>query len=544
MVTAASPRDATGPLVLMVLDGWGMREDAADNAITRAPARAFYELWETYPHTLLEAHGEAVGLVEGQMGDSNVGHLNLGAGRVVYQNLARIFRAAADGTLARSPVLAEAFARGRSHALHLFGLLSDGGVHSHMDHLLALLELARAADVRRAYLHLCLDGRDVPPQSAFRYLERLAEGLARIGVGAVATVMGRYYGMDRDNRWERTEKAYRAMVEGAGPTARSAPEAVARSYADGITDEFVMPTVLVDAAGRPVATIRPDDAVFVFNFRADRVRQITRALADPAFDRFPRPAGPVAWVGGMTLYDENFPLPHVFEPLSVPNNLAEWLAKLGIPQLHVAETEKYAHVTFFFNGGVEEAHPGEDRILIPSPKVATYDLKPEMSAPAITEAVLAALAPDAPKRYGFILLNYANSDMVGHTGIQEAAEAGVRAVDAGIRAIHEAVRARGGWLVVTADHGNAERMRDDAGQPDTNHTKAPVPLIVAGPRRDFRLRPGKLGDVAPTILRLLGWPVPPEMTGTVLIEEGPQDGSDGPVERSGERGQEEGRDAG
>lgn len=505
-----------GPMVLMILDGWGMREDAPDNAISRAPARTFAQLWDRYPHTTLAAHGEAVGLIQGQMGDSNVGHLNIGAGRVVYQNLARLQKAIKDGTFARSPVLKTALERASGHRLHLFGLLSDGGVHSHVDHLLAIMQAAKDTGVQDVCLHLCLDGRDVPPQSAMVYLEQLANGIGTMGVGRVATMMGRYYGMDRDNRWDRTEKAYRAMVEGLGPTARSAPEAVSSSYQHDVTDEFLVPTVLVDGANQPVGRIRPDDTVFIFNFRADRVRQMVHALGDKNFHRFPRPFPAVGWMGGMTLYDENFPLPHVLDPIDLPNNLAAWLSAHGKQQLHVAETEKYAHVTFFFNGGVEAPYPGEDRILIPSPKVATYDLEPAMSAAQITQTVLKAL-DDAT--YDFILLNYANSDMVGHTGIQKAAEAGVRAVDEGIRAIAEAVLKRDGWLVITADHGNAEKMQDDEGGPDTNHTSSPVPLIVVGASsRGMKLKSGQLADVAPTVLTLMGMSIPPEMDGVVLVQ--------------------------
>jgi 2,3-bisphosphoglycerate-independent phosphoglycerate mutase len=511
------------PTVLMVLDGWGLREPVPDNAIATAPAVHFQDLWTRYPHTQLKAHGEAVGLVPGQMGDSNVGHLTIGAGRVVYQNLARIFRAIDDGSLAHSPVLAEAFRRAEDRPLHLFGLLSDGGVHSHQDHLFALLRLARDAGVKDVALHLALDGRDVPPESGMRYLAALADALGEVGIGRVATLMGRYYGMDRDRRWDRTELAYRAMVEGQGPTARSAPEALAASYAAGRTDEFVVPTVLVDAEGSPVAPIRPDDPVFIFNFRADRVRQILHALADPGFTAFTRPAGLVQWVGGMTLYDENFVVPHVFAPPDVLDNLAAWLSRQGLTQFHVAETEKYAHVTFFFNGGVEEACPGEVRQLVPSPKVATYDLQPEMSAAGITEAVLKALAEDA---YDFILLNYANADMVGHTGDLEATRRGVRAVDEGIGRIADAVLAKRGWLVVTADHGNAERMVDADGGRDTNHTDAPVPFIVVGPNTEgMRLKAGGgLADVAPTVLTLMRLPIPAAMTGQVLIER--QEGAD------------------
>ena len=501
------------PLVLVVLDGWGLREDAPDNAITRAPSRNMDALWREWPHTELQAHGEAVGLVPGQMGDSNVGHLNLGAGRVVYQNLARIHRAVEDGSLAKSPVLAEAWRRAKGHRLHLFGLLSEGGVHSHQDHLGAILESAAAAGVEDVALHLCLDGRDVPPESALQYLTRLADQVTEAGVGRVATIMGRYYGMDRDQRWDRVEAAYRAMLEGQGATARSAPEALSQAYEAGKTDEFVPPTVIVDDQGAPVGTIRGDDVVFIFNFRADRVRQMSRGLGDPAFDHFARPFPKVAWLGGMTVYDENFPMPHVFEPMDVPNNLAEWLSRQGIRQYHIAETEKYAHVTFFFNGGVERAYEGEDRKLIPSPKVATYDLEPQMSASGVTQAAVEGIRSGA---YGFVLLNYANADMVGHTGIQEAAEAGVRAADEGVGAVWDAVRETEGILVVTADHGNAERMRDEHGGPETNHTGAAVPLIIAG-AGPLELRTGGLADVAPTILALMGLPTPPEMSGQNLI---------------------------
>ncbi|MGC8488673.1 MAG: 2,3-bisphosphoglycerate-independent phosphoglycerate mutase, partial [Clostridia bacterium] len=318
------------PTVLVVMDGWGMREDTADNAITRAPARHFDELWRDWPHTTLKAHGEAVGLIAGQMGDSNVGHLTLGAGRVVYQNLARVFRAIQDGTLSTSPVLRTAFEAAATGRLHFFGLLSNGGVHSHQTHLFELLRLARRAGVDDIALHLALDGRDVPPESALTYLGDLADVLGKLGGRIrVATIMGRYYAMDRDNRWERTEKAYRAMVEGVGPRARSAPEVVADSYHRSVSDEFVLPTVLVDEQDDPVGLIRPQDTVFIFNFRADRVRQMLHALGDPAFDRFARPMAQVRFLGGLTLYDENFPVPHVFEPPSVPDNLAEWLSKRG-----------------------------------------------------------------------------------------------------------------------------------------------------------------------------------------------------------------------
>lgn len=510
---------AKRPTVLVVMDGWGMRKDTADNAITKAPARHFDQLWERWPHTTLKAHGEAVGLIADQMGDSNVGHLNLGAGRVVYQNLARIFRAMADGTLARSPVVQAAFQAALGQRLHLLGLLSDGGVHSHQEHLFALLRLARQAGVEDIRLHLALDGRDVPPESALRYLGALADVMGEVGGDIrVATIMGRYYAMDRDNRWDRTERAYRAMVEGIGPRARSAPEAVTGSYDQDVSDEFVLPTVLVDEHDSPVGLIRPDDSLFVFNFRADRVRQILHALSDPDFDRFPRPMEQVAWTGGLTLYDENFPVPHVFAPPAVPDNLAEWLSKRGLSQFHVAETEKYAHVTFFFNGGVEQQYPGEERKLIDSPKVATYDETPEMSAKGITKEVIQALDSD---RYDFILVNYANADMVGHTGDLEAAKKAVATVDEQLGLLAEKVLEKEGLLAITADHGNAEHMTDSEGGPDTNHTEAPVPLVLVGQQaKGMKLRDGGgLSDVAPTLLSLMGLPVPDAMTGEDLRDE-------------------------
>ena len=507
------------PVVLVVLDGFGLSPDAPANAVTTAPARHFNTLWHKWPHTTLTAHGEAVGLIAGQMGDSNVGHLNLGAGRVVYQNLARVYRAIDDGTLAQSPVLAGAFSAAAGGRLHLFGLLSPGGVHSHQDHLFYLLKRARAAGVGDIVLHLALDGRDVAPKSALIYLRDLADVMGEIGGPIrIATIMGRYYGMDRDNRWDRTEKAYRAMVEGVGPRARSAPEAVAAAYHEEATDEFVRPTVLVDDHGAAVGLIRPEDSVFLFNFRADRVRQMLHALADPDFSHFPRPMDRVGAIAGLTLYDENFPVPHVLTPPSVPDNLAEWLSRRGLRQFHVAETEKYAHVTFFFNGGVEKPYPGEDRKLVDSPRVATYDETPAMSADGITREVLAALDQG---RYDFILVNYANADMVGHTGVLEAARAAVRTVDEAIARLADKVLEKGGLLAITADHGNAERMTDADGGPDTNHTDAPVPLVLVGEAvKGVELREGGgLADVAPTLLRLMGIPVPDAMTGQSLVRD-------------------------
>lgn len=507
------------PAVLIVLDGWGIAPANAVNAIATAPDRAFQRLRERYARTstTVEAHGRAVGLMAGQMGDSNVGHLTIGAGRIIHQNLARIFDAIETGELAANPVLGQLMEKARGGRLHLLGLLSPGGVHSHQEHLAALLRICRDAGLSDIYLHVWLDGRDVPPKSAAGSLEYLANTLNTVGVGQVASVSGRYYAMDRDRRWERTERAYRAMVEGRGATARSAPEALMAAYAQGLGDEFVEPTVLVDETGRPVGPIAADDVVLVFNFRPDRVRQITRALFDPAFDHFDRPYPQVAAMAGMTRYDENFALPYLFGPSTVPNNLAEWLSGLGLTQLHVAETEKYAHVTFFFNGGTEEPYPGEDRVLIPSPKVATYDVAPAMSAVAIADTVVEDIARGG---HDFILLNFANSDMVGHSGKLDATQEAVRVVDAQIDRIQKAVAAAGGTLFIVADHGNAEVMADADGQPHTNHTTNPVPFVMVTDEPSLaakRLVAGGLRDVAPTILDAMGLPVPVEMTGQSLL---------------------------
>lgn len=504
------------PVVLMVLDGWGDAPPAPGNAIYSAPDRCYRALRDRYLATRVAAHGKAVGLLPDQMGDSNVGHLTIGAGRIVVQNLPRITEAVQSGTLAQNPVLNAAIDRARGHRLHVMGLLSPGGVHSHEEHLYALMAIFQERDLHNVAYHLWLDGRDVPPSSAMSALERFAECLNATGTGYAASVAGRYYAMDRDNRWDRTEKAYRAMVQGQGVTAASAVEALDHAYQNGQTDEFVVPTVIVDDHGRPVGTVASDDVVLVYNFRADRVRQMTRALADPDFDAFLRPMSQVA-VYGMTAYDEDFALPHLFGPLAVKNNLAQWLASHGLRQLHVAETEKYAHVTFFFNGGQEKVYDGEDRVLIPSPKVATYDLAPAMSAPAIADAVIEKLPNDD---YAFILLNFANADMVGHTGKLESARAAVRVVDDQIDRVAAAVLARDGALVIVSDHGNAEVMMDADGQPNTNHSTNPVPLaIVAGPEwvQDRQLAGGGLQDVAPTVLDLMGLAIPTEMTGQSLL---------------------------
>ncbi len=508
------------PLVLIILDGWGWAPPSPGNAITQARTPNFDNLRAAFPFTVLGAAGEAVGLPEGQMGNSEVGHLNIGAGRVVYQDITRITKAIRTGEFFRNPVLVAAMEKARSRSLHLLGLVSDGGVHSHLEHLYALLEMARRFSVERVFIHAFLDGRDVPPASAGGYLAALEEKCRELGTGEIATVMGRYYAMDRDKRWERVEKAFAALVAGEGEKASSARAALEASYARGVTDEFVVPTVITDDFGRPRGTIAPGDVVIFFNFRADRARELTRAFTDRDFAGFPRKNGfPGVHFVCMTQYDATIEAPVAFPPVSLSSTLGEVLAGLGLRQLRIAETEKYAHVTFFFNGGVEEPNPGEDRILIPSPKVATYDLKPEMSAYEVTDAVLRELAAD---KYDVVVLNYANPDMVGHTGVLEAAVKAVEAVDECLGRVVAAVRARGGVALVTADHGNAEQMLEEDGTPHTAHTTNDVPFILVGEAyRGASLREGGvLADIAPTMLDILGVPRPEEMTGRSLLEAG------------------------
>ncbi len=504
-------------VALIVLDGWGYREEADANAIALARTPFFDRLWSEFPHTLLHASEERVGLPSGQMGNSEVGHLNLGAGRVVYQDIVRISKAIRTGEFQRNPAFLKAMdgARERGKALHLIGLLSDGGVHSLHTHLYALLEMAKAARVPRVCVHAILDGRDTPPTSGIRHVENLLLKIRTIGTGEVATVAGRYWTMDRDNRWDRVERGYRAMVRGEGKEYGDPLAAVAASYEAGKTDEFMEPAVIV-RDGRPAGRIEPGDSVIFFNFRADRAREITRALTMEKFDRFPRPERLGLDYVCMTTYDETFGLPVAFAPQAMENILAAVFAANGIRNLRIAETEKYAHVTYFFNGGEEKAFPGESRILIPSPSVATYDLKPEMSA---YEVGARAAAEIATGKYDVLVLNFANGDMVGHTGIIPAAVRAVEAVDDNLRTVVEKVWDLGGVALVTADHGNAEQMTDpETGEPHTAHTINLVPLVFADPSgKSVALRDDRaLEDLAPTILGLLGIPPPPEMTGEDL----------------------------
>ncbi|MDI6812780.1 MAG: 2,3-bisphosphoglycerate-independent phosphoglycerate mutase [Desulfitobacteriaceae bacterium] len=507
------------PLLLMILDGWGYSQETRGNAIAQAHLPNFHRLEATYPHTLLQASGEAVGLPLGQMGNSEVGHLNIGAGRVVYQELTRIFKAIADGELARNPVLLAAMrqAQTKHSALHIMGLVSDGGVHSHLQHLYALLEMAKAEGLQEVYIHAFLDGRDVLPQSAKDYLIQLEEEILKVGVGKIASVSGRYYTMDRDNRWERVEKGYRALARGEGEKAAGALAAVEQAYDRRVTDEFILPTVVMDAEGKPVGPIRDGDSVIFFNFRADRAREITRAFVDEDFQGFEREKKLKVHFVCMTEYDVTIPAPVAFLPQNLEETLGEVLARRNLKQLRIAETEKYAHVTFFFNGGIEEALPGEERSLIPSPKVPTYNLQPEMSAFGITEELLKRLK-DNP--YDVIILNYANADMVGHTGVFNATVKAVEAVDHCLGELIPEVLRLGGSVLVTADHGNAELEIDpEKGTPFTAHTSNPVPFILVDDRlKGATLRQdGSLCDIAPTILQLLHIPQPKEMMGESLL---------------------------
>lgn len=506
------------PLVLIVLDGFGVRDNGADNAIALARTPNLDHFFATYPHTTLDASELRVGLPEGQMGNSEVGHLNIGAGRVVYMDSTRISLAVRNGTLQENPALAGAMDRVRERgALHLLGLLSDGGVHSYQEHLEGLLRVARARGLSRVFVHAFLDGRDTPPASGAGYMEKLQAFLAELGLGRVAVVSGRYYAMDRDKRWERTEKAWRAMVLGEGPRAFDPVAAVRASYASNLTDEFMVPLVTSEPDGTPVGTMADGDSAIFFNFRADRARQLTAALTQPSFAGFPRPVFPGLHFVCMTEYDASFGLPVAFAPQPLTNILADVLAAHGLSSLRIAETEKYAHVTYFFNGGHEAPWPGEERVLVPSAKVATYDLKPEMSAFEITEALLARLAQ---AQAAVVVGNFANPDMVGHTGVLPAAVRAVEVVDECLGRLAQDVLARGGALLVTADHGNCEVMRDhETGQPHTAHTTRPVPfiLIQEGARGPLR-EGGALEDVAPTMLGLLGLEKPKEMTGRDLRE--------------------------
>jgi 2,3-bisphosphoglycerate-independent phosphoglycerate mutase len=525
------PTPPVGPVVLVILDGWGIGRDEPGNAVLAAETPTMDRLLATYPRATLLTSGEAVGLPEGQMGNSEVGHLNLGAGFVVYQWITRIDKAIADGSFAVNPALVSAVARARAGGgrLHLVGLVSDGGVHSHVRHLAALLRLAhdRGLDGDRVLLHAITDGRDSAPHGGLGYLRDIERTMADLQTGQVASVSGRYFAMDRDHRWERTRAAYDAIVGGEGPRAASAEAAIQASYDAGVTDEFIVPTVIVGETGTAPGSYRPGDQVVWFNFRADRARQLTEAMAAPSFDAFPRRVR----VGGgavttLTRYEAGLPVTVAFAPQDVAHPVARAVSEAGLFQFHTAETEKYAHVTFFFNGGREAPFPGEDRTLVPSPKVATYDLQPEMSAAGVAEAVVAAVGSG---RYALVVANFANCDMVGHTGVFQAAVRAVETVDGCLARVVAATLAAAGVALVTADHGNAEAMIDRAtGAPLTTHTTNPVPVVLVAPddhpRRNAALRDGGvLAAVAPTLLALLGVPVPAEMDQPSLLATPPGD---------------------
>jgi 2,3-bisphosphoglycerate-independent phosphoglycerate mutase len=502
--------------ILIILDGWGWREEMSANAVLLAKTPNFDRLWEHNPHTLIEASGPWVGLPEGQMGNSEVGHLNIGAGRVVYQDIVRIDRAIRDGSFVTNPVLVAAMDRARAGgALHLIGLLSDGGVHSHQQHVHALLDMAKAHGVRDVFVHAILDGRDTSPHGGEGYVRALEDHMRAQGVGSIATVVGRYYPMDRDKRWERTRRGYDLFTRGEGQRAATAAEAIRASYQRGVTDEFVEPVLIAADGAAPRGLVRDGDVVIFFNFRADRARQITHAFTDESFDGFERHARPRVHYVCMSRYENTFQLPIVFPPESREHILVDTAAANGKTTLRIAETEKYAHVTYFFNGGEEREFPGETRILIPSPKVATYDLKPGMSAREVTDALIGEIRSD---RHDYIVCNFANADMVGHTGVLAAAIKACETVDECVGRTLEAIDLERCAVIVTADHGNAELMVDPAtGGPHTAHTTNPVPCILVDPEyRGELIKGGSLRDIAPTMLNYMGVPLPGEMTGRDL----------------------------
>ena len=508
------------PLLLMILDGWGHRDDIEGNAIAQANLPNFRRLETTYPHTFLQASGEAVGLPDGQMGNSEVGHLNMGAGRVVYQELTRINKAIRNKTIFQNPVLIEAMdSTHLNHkAFHFLGLLSDGGVHSHIEHLFALLEMSKEQGLTEVYIHVILDGRDVLPQSAKLYITQLEQKIRDLGIGKIASVSGRYYVMDRDQRWERLEKGYQALALGEGKFAASALAALESSYDVRVTDEFVLPTVIVDEDGEPVGPIQEGDSVLFFNFRSDRAREIAHTFADEEVAGFACPIHPKVHFVCMTQYEDTICAPIAFPQQNLKNTLGEILSQHGLKQLRIAETEKYAHVTFFFNGGLEEPQPGEERILIPSPKVATYNLQPEMSAPELTQTLLEQLRKNT---HDVIILNFANPDMVGHTGVFDATIKAVETVDRCLGEIYDELKKMDGTLLVTADHGNAEAKLDlETDLPLTAHSTNWVPFILVNDKyKGLKLREGgALCDVAPTLLEILDIPKPEEMTGQSLLK--------------------------
>ena len=510
------------PVVLMVLDGYGLSDNPDGNAVAMANTPVMDKLMKECPFVKGNASGLAVGLPDGQMGNSEVGHMNIGAGRIIYQELTKITKSIQDGDFFENAELLRAIENvTKNHSdLHLWGLLSDGGVHSHITHLYGLLELCKRQGIENVYVHAFLDGRDTPPASGKDYVAQLEAKMKEIGVGKIASLSGRYYAMDRDNRWDRVEKAYASLVYGEGETATDAVQAMADSYAKDVTDEFVLPTVIVDEAGKPLSLVKENDSVIFFNFRPDRAREITRAFCDKEFTGFERKNGfmPLTYVC-FTDYDETIENKYVaFKKESITNTFGAYLAENNLTQLRLAETEKYAHVTFFFNGGVEEPNKGEDRILVKSPKVATYDLQPEMSAPQVCEKLVDAIKSD---KYDVIVINFANPDMVGHTGVQEAAVKAVETVDECVGKAVEALKEVDGQMFICADHGNAEQLIDyETGAPWTAHTTNPVPFILVNADPKYTLREnGCLADIVPTLIQLMGMEQPAEMTGKSLLVE-------------------------
>ena len=508
------------PVVLMILDGFGLNDRHEANAVYEANTPNIDSLMQNYPYVKGNASGLAVGLPDGQMGNSEVGHLNMGAGRIVYQELTRITKEIEDGDFFQNEALKKAMenAKAKDSALHLFGLLSDGGVHSHITHLYGLLEMAKREGLSKVYVHGFMDGRDTAPTSGIEYVKALEEEMAKIGVGKIASLSGRYYAMDRDNRWDRVEKAYRALTLGEGNTASDAVSAMQASYDDGKTDEFVIPTVITED-GQAIGKVSADDSVIFFNFRPDRAREITRAFCSDDFDGFDRGQRlPLTYVC-FTEYDVTIPNKEIaFHKVELHNTFGEFLAAHGKTQARIAETEKYAHVTFFFNGGVEEPNPGEDRILVKSPKVATYDLQPEMSAPEVCDKLVDAIKSD---KYDVIIINFANPDMVGHTGVQAAAVKAIETVDGCVGKAVEALKEVDGQMFICADHGNAEQLIDyKTGEPWTAHTTNPVPFILVNADPKYTLREnGCLADIIPTLIQLMGMEQPADMTGESLLIE-------------------------
>ncbi|BEP28749.1 2,3-bisphosphoglycerate-independent phosphoglycerate mutase [Helicovermis profundi] len=504
------------PVALIILDGWGKSNMNNGNAIFNANTPNYDGYMKKFPNTLLGASGLDVGLPDGQMGNSEVGHLNIGSGRVIYQALTRVTKSIKDGDFFENEVLLKAVnnAKINNSSLHLMGLLSDGGVHSHIKHLFAFLDLAKRNGVDKVYLHAFLDGRDTPPQSGINYLAEVENYMKKNEIGKIATISGRYYAMDRDQRWERVEIAYKALVNGEGNKSTSVKDAIEKSYAEGLTDEFVLPTVILEN-NKPTATISENDSIIFFNFRPDRAREITRSIVDIDFNGFKRNYFKTDFAC-LTEYDVTIKNVDVaYKPNKITNTLGEYISKLGKKQLRIAETEKYAHVTFFFNGGVEEANPNEDRVLIPSPKVATYDLMPEMSAYLVTEELLKRIDED---KYDLIILNFANPDMVGHTGVMSAAVKAVEVVDECLGRIINKLESKNGKMIITADHGNAEKMIDfETNSPMTAHTTNHVPCILLGEGNVELRKDGKLCDLAPTLLELMQIEKPSEMTGESII---------------------------